>query len=461
MKILGFEIPFFPTRQKALSAVDASRGWFRILEPFSGAWQHNQSLELGQVLAHPTVFSCQTLIASDIAKLRLKLMGTQNGSGIWIETRNPAYSPVLRKPNHFQTRQQFIESWVLSKLQRGNAIVLKQRDRRGVVVGMHVLDWQYVRPLVADNGDVFYELNTDGIARLAGMAERVVVPAREIIHDRYNCLFHPLVGLSPIFAAGLPAAQGLAIQKNATSFFGNASMPGGILMAPGAIDDATAERIKAKWTERFSGENAGKIALLADGLKYEPTRTNAVDSQLIEQLRWSAETICSTYHVPAFMAGVGSAPVSANLEADLARYYSQALQGLMEAVEALLDEGLGVGEQLGVEFDLDGLIRMDTTAQVLAIKDAVGAGVMAPNEGRRKLNLPPVEGGESPLMQQQNFSLEALARRDARPDPFATEPRPAPAPAPAPEERRTKPDKIVSARAIRRRLRAITMIGEA
>ncbi|WP_416381322.1 hypothetical protein, partial [Klebsiella pneumoniae] len=38
------------------------------------------------------------------------------------------------------------------------------------------------------------------------------VPAREVIHDRFNCLFHPLIGLSPIYAAGLAAMQGHHIQ---------------------------------------------------------------------------------------------------------------------------------------------------------------------------------------------------------------------------------------------------------
>jgi phage portal protein BeeE len=40
---------------------------------------------------------------------------------------------VLRKPNRFQTRIQFLESWALSKLSRGNTYVLKQRDNRNVV----------------------------------------------------------------------------------------------------------------------------------------------------------------------------------------------------------------------------------------------------------------------------------------------------------------------------------------
>src|SRR5690606_20949887 len=99
---------------------------------------------------------CQTLIASDIAKLALRLV-EQTKDGIWVEVRNPAFSPVLRKPNGYQNRIQFIESWVLSKLQSGNAYVLKQRDGRGVVKALYVLDPARVTPLVSDSGDVFYD----------------------------------------------------------------------------------------------------------------------------------------------------------------------------------------------------------------------------------------------------------------------------------------------------------------
>jgi len=44
---------------------------------------------------------------------------------------------------------------------------------------------------------------------------------------------------------------------------------------------------------------------------------------------------------------------------------------------------------------------------------------MAPNEGRAKLDLKPKTGGDSPYLQQQNYSLAALAKRDAQADPFA------------------------------------------
>jgi phage portal protein BeeE len=58
----------------------------------------------------------------------------------------------------------------------------------------------------------------------------MAVPASEIIHDRMNCLYHPLVGTSPIFACGTAANMGLQIQENSSAFFGNGSNPSGILV---------------------------------------------------------------------------------------------------------------------------------------------------------------------------------------------------------------------------------------
>ena len=85
-----------------------------------------------------------------------------------------------------------------------------------------------------------------------------------------------------------------------------------------------------------------------------------------------------------------------------------------------MDHALGIcwGVGLATEFDTENLLRMESVTQITAIQQAVGAGVMAPNEGRSKLDLKPVDGGESPYLQQQNYSLAALAKRDAQDDPF-------------------------------------------
>jgi HK97 family phage portal protein len=406
-KSLELQTKSVPT---ALTSVDNRGGWWPIVrEPFAGAWQRNEEITVDTVLTYGAVFACVTLIASDISKMRLRLVEL-DGNGIWIETENPAYSPVLRRPNRFQNRIQFIESWVLSKLNHGNTYVLKQRDQRNVVTALYVLDPTRTRPLVAPDGGVYYALKKDAISQIG---DDVIVPASEIIHDRMNCFFHPLVGLSPIYACGLAALQGTKIQNNSTLFFANGSQPGGVLTAPGPIQQATADRVKAKWETEFGGaSNFGKVAVLGDGLKYEPMMMKFIDAQLIEQLKWTGENVCTCFRVPSYMVGIGPPPNYNNIEALNQQYYAQGLQYLVEGIELNLDEGLELKKPFGTEFDLDDLLRMDSATMMSTIKEGIGAAVMTPNEGRKKLNLGPKKGGDTPYLQQQNYSIAALDRRD-------------------------------------------------
>lgn len=392
----------------------------------AGSWQKDIEPDPDHVLAFSTVYACVTLIASDIAKIGLELMQEDEATGIHRKAKSPAFSPVLKKPNPYQTLQQFVECWVISKLRTGNAYVLKVRDARQIVVALYVLDPNLVTPLVAPNGLVFYQCERDDLSRLPYAIP--AIPASEIIHDRMECLFHPLVGVSPVFACGLAAHQGLKILGNSARFFENMSRPSGLLTAPDQIDDETAERLKREWEQNYGADKVGKVAVLGDGLKYEALGMSAKDAQLTEQLGLSAAQVCTAFHVPGFMVGVGALPSFDNVEALWQQYYAQCLQKLIESIEALLDEGLGL-EAAGycVEFDLDDLLRMDAKSLATVEGEKVKNGISAPNEARRKFNLAPKPGGDAVYLQQQNYSIEALAKRDQSEDPFGTAPAPAPA----------------------------------
>lgn len=402
-------------QNKNLQSVD-DRGWTRIFDWTPGAWQTHHPYDTEKsVLAYPAVFACTTLIQSDVGKLRPTVQQWVNG--IWVESIGHSVAKLLRKPNNYQNHIKFKEHWLNSKLVHGNTYVLKIRGIRGEIEVLHILDPLKVTPLVADNGDVYYRLNED---RLAELDEgQVVVPASEIIHDRFNCLYHPLVGLSPIFACGSSATMGLDILKNSKNFFKNGSNPGGILTAPGSISSETAERLKKYWQENFTGNNSGKIAAMGDGLKYEPMRMTNVDAQLIEHFNWSAETVCSTFHVPSYKIGVGAMPSYNNIEALNIGYYSDCLQSHIESMEAAIDDGLELGDGFRTQLDLDTLFRMDQSTLTKMLSDGL-KGIVKPDEARKRLNLPPVAGGDAVYMQQQNYSLEALAKRDAKKDPFAS-----------------------------------------
>jgi HK97 family phage portal protein len=437
------------TRSKATSVTVPSAqavpynvgNWFNtwVQESFPGAWQRNIVADGERnLLAFPAVYACIEIISNDIAKLPINLV-RQNTRGIWEKVEgNSPFWPVLRKPNAYQTRVQFMGQWLQSKLMHGNTFALKARDERGIVVGLYILDPNRVTPLVTPDGGVYYELRRDELSRL-GNEEPIVVPASEIIHDRMMCLWHPLVGISPLYAGGTSATQGLRIQNNSNKFFENMSRPSGILVAPGTISDETAKRLKEAWESNFTGGNIGRVAVVGDDLKYQEMTIPAATAQLMEQLKWTAEDVARTMLVPLYKLGLGPNPTFNNIGALNQDYYNNTLQIHFEAIEALLDEGLRLPSGMGTEFDLKNLLRMDPVSRAQTYKDGIGAGFLSPNEARFEENLEPKPGGDTPYMQQQMWSLEQLNNRTG-PDDLPALPAPKPETAPAPSKVRSEED---------------------
>lgn len=398
--------------KKSLTSTPSNGSWLPLVhEPYAGAWQKGDELRRTDALGFHAVFACVSLISSDIGKLRIKTKSVKDGVLQPVKSRTQT---ILSKPNKHQTWQQFAENWITSKLLRGNTYVFKQRDIFGDVWQLWVLNPDRVKVLVSDDGDVLYRISSD---KLFGLDE-MLVPASEIIHDRFNCLYHPMVGLSPITACAISVEVGLSVQSGTKAFFNNASRPSGVLSVPSVISQSKADEVKRLWQANYSGFNRGGIAVLGEGAKYESIGISGADAQALEQLKMSGETVCSVFHVPAFKVGMGEAKAGQKVSDLNEIYYSDCLQHYIEAMENLLDEHLDFEAGVECEADLSPLIRMDSTSQIMYLKEGTLSGIFSPNEARAMLGLPPVVGGESPLMQQQNYSLAALARRDNSDDPF-------------------------------------------
>ncbi len=429
MKLLGFEV----SRVAKEMSVARSSGWGwlgGILESFPGAWQRNIVADRKEnLLAFSAVYACISIIAEDISKLRPEVV-IESKPGIWTPASNqsPFWKPI-KKPNAYQTRIQFFLYWVIMKLLYGNAYIFLEREpTRKMVVNMYVLDSRRVVPLIAEDGSVWYQINDDKLSAVNGL---MTLPASEVIHDRGMTLFHPLCGVSPIFACGSSATQGIRIQNNSAKFFENMSRPSGQLYSPNTVKQETAQRLKEEFEKNFSAGNLGRMFVGGDGLKYEAITIPASDAQLIEQLRWTVEDVARCFRVPLHKISSSGNVTFSNVGAQNQDYYSQTLQSPIECIELCLKEGLGMSDEYDVRFDIErGLMRMDPLGRAEVNSKKIAAGYFSPNEARAEDNLEPVKGGDTPYLQQQNFSLAALADRDKE-NPLGKPP-PAPAPAPAP-----------------------------
>src|SRR5690625_4264391 len=89
--------------EKAIGRPLPSRGgWLPIIrDHYPGAWQRNDEIDAETALTHHAVFACMTLIARDIAKLRLRLL-EKDENGVSTESASPAFSQLLRQQSNLK-----------------------------------------------------------------------------------------------------------------------------------------------------------------------------------------------------------------------------------------------------------------------------------------------------------------------------------------------------------------------
>ena len=239
-------------------------------EPFPGAWQMNREI-YGPGGIFSAVYACITIISGDVSKLPPKIR-KRLPDGSKLDFENHPAARVLWYPNSYQTRVDFWGQFMASSLFTGNTYAYLIRDERNVISEMHLLDPRKVQPLLADDGSVFYRVAADPLAELE---DSVVLPARSIMHHRLLTLTHPLIGLTPLYAAGISAQTGQTIQNNSYAFFSNMSRPSGVLTAPGKIEADLATRLRTEWDQNFKGNQLGRTAVLGSGMKWEALAISA------------------------------------------------------------------------------------------------------------------------------------------------------------------------------------------
>jgi len=424
-------------------------------EPFPGAWQMNKEC-WGPQGVFSAVFACITIIAGDIAKLPPLIYRTLPNGAREPAPAHPAQR-VLEKPNSYQTRVDFWGQFMSCALFAGNTYVLLVRDERGVVTQMHILDPRRVTVNVAPDGSVFYYIGA--IDQLAQLLKTEYIPARDIMHHRLLTLNHPMIGITPLYAAGVSAMTGQTIQQNSFAFFANMSRASGVLTAPGKISPELATRLKSEWDTNFKGGQMGRTAVLGEGMKWEPLTISAADAQLIEQLRWSVEDVARCFRVPSYMLTDANRISFKNAEQLARQYYAQTLQYHIESIETRIDAAFDLTGDVYCEFDLSALLRMEFDARMAAYQTAIQSGVLAINEARKLEQLPPAEGGEEPLVQMQYRPLSMAgdpvdASVSASPAPPPPPPADDPDDEPTPEDEETQAEEA-AALAILARARAL------
>lgn len=363
-------------------------------------------------LAITTMQACVTLLAESIAQLPVDIYRRDANGGREIAADHPLY-PLLRfAPNPWQTPFEYREFSQTSCGLDGNSFSFIERKPDGRPVALYPLDPLKVQVLKGPDLMPYF--------RIGGQDP---LPQRMIHHVRWVTL-NGYTGLSPIILHKDAIGKAIATSRYSSRSFANGAALAGVLQRPKEAtaikDQREIDRIIEAWGKKFGGsDNAGKVALLQEGMTFEPLSMTNVDAQLIDSMKLSSLEMARIYKVPPHMVGELDRATNNNIEHQGIQFVVYTLLSWVKRHEQAMMRDLLVGderEKYYIEFNFSALLRGDQKTRYQAYAIGRQWGWLSINDIRRLENMPPVEGGDT-YLQPLNMSDIANPSSDLYGDP--------------------------------------------
>ena len=319
-----------------------------------------------------------------------------------------ALSRLLRFPNTYETRSDFLTHTVRSLLYEGNSYWLAVRNDRYEVAALHWMNPKMCRVYVADDGEIFYSVGDNPVidADLDKYLEKNwLIPQRDVLHIKLATPRDPLIGETWLTSLAADIANRSAMNLNLSAFFSNMSRPSGVLTTEQILTKEQVEELRTRWNEHSTGLNSGGVPILTAGLKFDALGLNAQDSQIIDALKLNDRTIAGVFGVPGILIGISEQNTFSSTEALMNYWLSNGLGYLLDHIETAIDQFFGLPGNEWCEFDTDALLRTAFRDRIEGLARGVQGGIFAPNEARAREGFGEVEGGDEPRVQQQLVPL--------------------------------------------------------
>lgn len=357
------------------------------------------------------VYACVRILAEAIASLPLHVYEYQDDGGKKLVHDHPLYYLLHDEPNPEMTSFVFRETLMSHLLIWGNAYAQIIRDGAGRVLGLY--------PLLPDKMDVqrddkeniyyVYSRNSDENPMFKEYGN-IKLKAEDVLHIP-GLGFDGLIGYSPIAMAKNAVGMTLACEEYGASFFANGANPGGVLEHPGVLKDPS--KVRESWNSVYRGvNNAHKIAVLEEGMKYQQIGIPPEEAQFLETRKFQINEIARLYRIPPHMVGDLDKSSFSNIEQQSLEFVKYTLDPWVIRWEQSLQRSLLLPGEKGkyfIKLNVDGLLRGDYQSRMNGYAVGRQNGWFSANDIREMENMNPIPDEEGGNLYLINGAMTKLA----------------------------------------------------
>lgn len=368
----------------------------------------------GDATSEATYYACLKVLTEAIGKLPLKIQQFTEKGGIRIAREHPYYRMLNERPNRYMTASSFWGTCEQFRDDRGNAYVWIDTRNPNQPQLWH-LDPANVQVIYDDamklsnsTADVYYRYTVGG--------DSVVFSSEEVLHFKSHYTKDGITGISVREQLSATLRGNIKAQEFINKTIESGMTAKSVLNYTGSLNDANVQALVKEVTKYAKGEMKDKgienIVPMPVGFSLTPLNLKLADSQFLELRQYSALQIASAFGVKPYQVGDYTKSSYASAEAQQLSFLVDTLLFIVKQYEEELTYKLLTDDEVAngyhIKFNVAVILRADQKTQIETIRSAVSGFLMTPNEGRERLDLPAVEGGDQLIGNGSTIPITAV-----------------------------------------------------
>jgi len=330
------------------------------------------------------------VLAESVASLPLIVYRKLDNGGKERAFEHPLYNVLRGQWNPWTPSFMGKENLMRHVVGWGNAYCEIQRRRNGDVAAL----W----PLLPDRTHAEITRNDEKVVVTQVGPTPVPIPARDVLHIP-GPGFDGIMGKSVVRLARESLGLTSAAEEFGARFFGNGANASGALEHPTRMGPEAHERLRTDFERMTSGlSNSHRAIILEEGMKFNPFSIPPDDAQFLETRKFQVTEVARWLNVPPHKLKDMERATFTNIESQNREFLTESLKPWITRIEeavtlALLTER--DRETYFIEFVTEGFLRGDSATQGEFFTKMFNIGAMNRNEIRSKINMNPVDDGDT------------------------------------------------------------------
>ena len=357
---------------------------------FGLAFNSMSSYSSKRAMQLSAVYAAVNQISNSCALLPIQVMKTKGGRK---EIVDHTITPILNtKVNENMNHFQFIKLMIESVMLRGEAFAYIQRNESLEVEALYYVPADNVQVIVTGQ-KIKYLIN--------GMKK--AVDNSEMIHLWLHLDENTHRGISIISYASKTLGAANDAVSHSSNFFRSGANLSGIIKASANLTNEQKQQIRDSWGTAFNNNtNDVSVAILPQGLDYQPISVSPEDAQLLESRQYDVIEIARFFNISPVKLFDLTNSSYATLEQTQLSYVQDTIYPYVRMMEEELYRKLFTPKEQNkfeIAFDFSELLETDKSSQASYYKTLLVNGIMSLNEVRERLDLPKVEDGDVRFLQ--------------------------------------------------------------